>query len=463
MIVQKLLLVPALCALVANTKAIDAFASPAQSFSVSSIATSTTSSLQGRRTQAHSTIRLGASIEAPTSNTEIGSDDSVPTPKAQYDSIVCGGGPAGLLSAIMLSQKFGPSHRIAICERRPTIPPSPTDDTVWNDVARFYLLGIGHRGQTALRAFGTYDDFEKVSVAVNGRRDWQPGMTKIEDSKITPAKKDVVSRVLPRDKLVGLLYHHIVEKYADANIDLLYGYDVEPMSFGNDDDKEEDFVTVRITKCEEVSSSSESNTKAGTSDGTHAASQDSEQLCSIDGFSLSTTTKLLIGADGSARTVANAMERFDAKRISKLNPIQRMFAEKPFKVTRFEDDNQRVFKSVPIRLPAEDWPHDLNYSARSRDSRITLEALPSDDKGTLCALLLMKPDDEFAQSNVDPKKLRSFFDEEFPQFGALISEEEIERVATKSASALPAFRFAGPRLNMGKRTLILGGKWPALL
>jgi 2-polyprenyl-6-methoxyphenol hydroxylase-like FAD-dependent oxidoreductase len=68
----------------------------------------------------------------------------------------------------------------------------------------------------------------------------------------------------------------------------------------------------------------------------------------------------------------------------------------------------------------------------------------------------MKPHVEFAQSNVEPKKLRSFFDEEFPQFGALISEEEIERVAAKSASALPAFRFVGPRLNMGKRTLILG-------
>jgi kynurenine 3-monooxygenase len=445
MIVQNLLFVPALCLLVLNTKAIDAFAARAQSFSVASIAPSTASSLQGRRTQALSTIRLGASLEAPTSDTENSSDKSVLTPNSQYDSIICGGGPAGLLSAIMLSQKYGPSHRIAVCERRPAIPPSPTDDTVWNDVARFYLLGIGARGQRALKMFGAYDDFEKVSVAVNGRRDWQPGMTKLEDSKITPAKKDVVSRVLPRDKLVGLLHHHIVEKYADANIDLLYGYDVEPVDFGND---EEDFVTVRISKCEEVSFSSESNTETGTDNGANVA-------CSVDGFSLSTTTKLLIGADGSARTVANAMERFDAERISKLGPIQRLFAEKPFKVTRFEDDNPRVFKSVPIRLPPKDWPHDLNYSARSRDSRITLEALPSTTR-SLCALLLMKPHDEFAQRNASAVRLRSFFDEEFPQFGALISEDEIERVAAKSASTLPAFRFAGPRLNMGKRTLILG-------
>jgi hypothetical protein len=126
------------------------------------------------------------------------------------------------------------------------------------------------------------------------------------------------------------LHHHIVAKYVDANIDLLYGYDVEPVNFGNDDDEVEDFVTVRISKS------------------TYAASQDSEQLCSVDGFSIATTIKLLIGADGSARTVANAMERFDAERISKLNPIQSLFAEKPFKVTRFEDDNPRVCNLFPF-------------------------------------------------------------------------------------------------------------------
>jgi len=350
----------------------------------------------------------------------------------------------------MLSQKYGPSHRIAVCERRPAIPPSPSDSTVWNDIARFYLLGIGHRGQRALKRFGVYDDFVDASVAVNGRRDWQPGSTKVEDGRITPAKKDVVSRILPRDKLVGVLHHHIIEKYCDANIDLLYGYQVDPISFESDQGGDEDFVTVQISKCEEIV------TEEGSSDAgiEYAASQESDQLCDVDSFALS-TTKLLIGADGSARTVANAMERMDADRILKINPLLRPFAEKPFKVTRFVDDNPRVYKSVPIKLPS-DWPCDLNYSARSRESRITLEALPSDDQGNLCALLLMKPDDELAKANVDPAQLRTFFDEEFPQFGALIDDDEMARVATKDASALPAFRYAGPRLNFGKRTLILG-------
>merc|ERR1711957_1127670 len=38
----------------------------------------------------------------------------------------------------------------------------------------------------------------------------------------------------------------------------------------------------------------------------------------------------------------------------------------------------------------------------------------------------------------------------------LISDEEIARTATKSSSSIPAFRHSGPKLHVGKRTLVLG-------
>ena len=376
-------------------------------------------------------------------------------PASHYDTIIAGGGPAGLLTAIALSQKYGPHHTIAVCEQRAAIPPSPSDDAVWSDVARFYLLGIGHRGQAALQAFGIMEDFIRASVQVKGRRDWQPGMTKVEDGNTTPNKKNPPSRVLARDKLVGVLHEHLVQNYIDKNdgdngknakIDLLYGYQVDPVDFGTE---KTDLVSVRISKCEDIS-----NADGDESESSFQASQDSEELCDAEN-SVVATTNFLIGADGAARTVASAMAQADTERYQSLNPLQRLWAQKPFRVTKFEDDNPRVYKSVPIQLPP-DWPQGLNYSARSRDSRVTLEALPSDDKGSLCALLLMKPEDELAQPNVDPSKLRAFFNEEFPQFGALVDDDEMARVAQKAASRLPVFRFAGPRLNMGSRTLVLG-------
>lgn len=314
---------------------------------------------------------------------------------------------------------------------------------MWEDVAKFYLIGLGSRGQKALRKFGVWDEVEANSVATVGRKDWAPdadeGVERIfEDRKVQ-------TQVLPRDKLVGVLHKHIIENYS-GRIELNYGFEIEPLDFGTETGGA---VFVRATKC-----SPDTAVLASSVEKTPEEQQE-DTLCDPSLGSSVISSDLLIAADGTVRTIANAIQDKDEKRYRKMNPIQRLFAGSRFKVKRFPDDNRRIYKTIPIKLPS-DWRHDLNYSARSKGSRIVYDALPANRKGDYCGVMLLKEDDPLGKPNTSPSELRQALDESLPQFSAIIDDETLEKVAKKPPSYLPSFRYIGPRLNEGDKTLILG-------
>jgi hypothetical protein len=118
--------------------------------------------------------------------------------RQHVDTVIVGAGPAGLLSAIMYAQKF-PHHKVKVFERLPNPPPNPSDDDVWKDVARFYLIGLGHRGQNALSKFNVMEAVSSVSTAVVGRKDWSPEADGVERLF---TNRSYTTLVLPREKLV---------------------------------------------------------------------------------------------------------------------------------------------------------------------------------------------------------------------------------------------------------------------
>eukprot|EP00555_Chaetoceros_dichaeta_P010260 CAMPEP_0198270948 /NCGR_PEP_ID=MMETSP1447-20131203/47229_1 /TAXON_ID=420782 /ORGANISM="Chaetoceros dichaeta, Strain CCMP1751" /LENGTH=683 /DNA_ID=CAMNT_0043963281 /DNA_START=151 /DNA_END=2202 /DNA_ORIENTATION=+ len=366
--------------------------------------------------------------------------------KVDIDAIVVGAGPAGLLTAIMLAQK-SPNQTIQVFDRL-SPPPSPTDEAVWSDIAKFYLIGLGGRGQKALKKYGVWEDVKAVSTAIRGRKDWSPEAGPDEGAERIYVDKPVTTRVLPRDKLVGVLHEYIMTNYA-ATIELRYGYEVEPEDFAAEGNTA---VSVRINRCSDELR--RLNPTSVSESGLVGQSDDDDALCDVyKSYTLS--TKLLIGADGSSRTVANAMEREDEEKRESMNVIEKVFGETPFKVKRYIDDNVRVYKTIPMKVPS-DWRPDVNYSARSKGARVNFDALPADKNGNYCGVFLISKDDEFAAAGCDTDGFRSLLDETLPQFSALLDDETVAAVAKKGPSLLPSFRYAGPRLHQGDHTLILG-------
>jgi len=288
-------------------------------------------------------------------------------------------------------------------------------------------MGIGLRGQTALETYGVLEDFKAVSVPVLGRKDWSPESGSEEGVERIFTDRAVNTEVLPREKLVGVLSEHIEREYG-GRIEVCYLHEVEPIDFGSEDDPR---VTLRVSNC------APDNTNTNDS----STPNENDVTCDIE-KSYTLKTDLVIGVDGTARSIANAIETDQTSLFGK------------FKVKRYEDDNQRVYKTIPLNIPS-DWRHDLNYSARTKDG-VNIDALPADSKGNYCAVLLVKQDHPFAQPNGDPKALRTFFEESLPQFNHLLDDETIETIAKKPSSFLPKFRYVSPSLHYKERTAILG-------
>ena len=86
------------------------------------------------------------------------------------------------------------------------------------------------------------------------------------------------------------------------------------------------------------------------------------------------------------------------------------------RVTRYEDDNRRVYKTIPMSLPpGRRWRADVNYSARTKDGRVVFDALPANAEGDYCAVLLLKAEDEPSLTQFHPNVFNAYLRDAPPE------------------------------------------------
>jgi kynurenine 3-monooxygenase len=344
-----------------------------------------------------------------------------PPPK----SVIVGAGPAGLATAIALAKRGWPD--VTVFDRLKP-PPRLDDAATWSDTARFYLIGIGGRGQRALRGIGAWDELEPYTAVVRGRKDWAPGAG--VDGGVETIRADrPPSNVIQRDRLVASL----LEQATALGVTVKHEIDITGVSWDGDD------AVLQCSPCGDECAADEAGGRE------------------YDG-AFEVRTSFLVASDGVRRTVGVAMEEEDRQR--------HMLPWRRFRIRRYEDTSVRVYKTVPFRPPA-DWRRDINYSART--ARFNFDALPAPSGRAdasdpaagapvdeYCGVLLIKPDDEATQGLADVPAARAYVDELLPQFSPHISDAALQSVIDKEPSRLPVFRYAGPRLHRGSSTVLLG-------
>ena len=348
-----------------------------------------------------------------------------PRPSPPSRTVVVGGGPTGLATAIALARRGWENVEVWERLRRPA---RPDDTAVWGDPDRSYNVGVSGRGQIALEKLGACERVLRYCKQVNGRMDWSPqnpnGVTRLTEKKYA-------TQVIQRDRLVAVLLEEIEEKYSDkvtvfhetacAACEWLPGGGAtltrEPAERIEKREDEDIGETAEMRDDADVD-----ETKTPYADETKTPYADAARVRVVEPF-----VPFVVGAEGATRR--NAV-------------LSAMDGDGGVRVTRYADTNPRVYKTIPIDLPEPEFRSDLNYSARTKDG-VALECLPTKE-GMLVGILLVKPGDAKTCAILESKhKLREYFDTQFPMFAPYVSDENLARMAKRRLSALPTFSHAG--------------------
>jgi len=364
---------------------------------------------------------LAAALQQPPFRRVTARSGSGALPSEDINIAIVGAGPVGLLVAVAL-RKRGFS-KLRVFDREPK-PPEP-DAAIWGDAERSYNLGIGERGQRALKRFGVFEAVDRWSQTVLGR------MSYSQDGKppvATLANKRVASRIIARDRLSSCLYEELRGTWPDVQVQ--FSVECSDAVFQSASGS----ATLTMQQCGSLKPAETDTQNRPTIE----PDSDGEECLVAEEGPFNVEADVVIGADGVSSKVREAMEMAGSRTYRRI----------------LQDRSPVIYKTLPISMPAGSRS-DLNYS--SRKSSIGIEALPNME-GSLAGVVLFKPTDKDIVNMRTASDAKQFFTSTFPDWPTpQLSDAELDAFALRKVRRLPQFTYCGPSLHLsGGRAVLLG-------
>lgn len=343
---------------------------------------------------------------------------------------IVGAGPTGLFTALMLARRG--YQNITVYDRlpRPDDPSSPT----WGNPYRSYNLGLGARGQIALRAADAWESIEPFCAQAIGRKDWTPEQGERPEQIYTD--REYKTQVIQRDRIASCLLGELERKHGDQ---VSVWHNVE---------------CVGLTWLDEANPGPEASPSSAEIGEKGVRLRLHRQCEGQELEQWTTEARWVVGADGVRSALRSALEVKTAP-----GGHHGQTQKERVRTIKLPERNEFVYKILPLDLRPKygtgpGWRPDLNYSARSK-GEVTIEALPTRE-GIFVGVVLFRPDSSAIAKIQSKEDAREFFAGSFPQFLDVIREEDLARFATGPTFRLPSFSYCGPSIFYRDNTLLLG-------